>query len=239
MSALLAGGLAGGLAAAPARAQSGSHAGLVVVHGDGSVVTRCVSFPEESIRGDLLLARSGLDLSIEANSMGTTLCQIDGEGCAYPQQPCFCQCTGTPCLYWSYWQLLDGEWVYSNAGAGSTQVQDGQVDGWRWGIGTVDRAQPPPAISFAEICPEPSQNTALPARLAADPPAPTHPTSPRIAAATPAQTRPQQPTGQTNGLTNGLTAGPALALLLSVLVALPAGALGMLWLRRLLRRGRP
>jgi hypothetical protein len=227
--ALLSALLAGGLAAAPARAQSSSQAGLVVVHGDGSIVTRCVPFPEESIRGDLLLARSGLDLSIEANSMGATLCQIDGEGCAYPQQSCFCQCTGKNCLYWSYWKLVDGEWVYSNAGAGNTQVQEGQVDGWRWGIGTVDRAEPPPAASFAEICPEPPQPFPLPARLAAEPPPPTKHTSPR--ATPPGETRPQQ--------TTGLGAGQALALLVSVLVALPAGALGMLWLRRLLRRGQP
>ncbi|MFZ4850077.1 MAG: hypothetical protein ACOYL7_13190 [Caldilinea sp.] len=229
LAVLLAGGLTAAQPAAPVRAQSDSHAGLVVVHGDGSVVTRCVPFPEESIRGDLLLARSGLELSIEANSMGATLCQIDGEGCAYPQQSCFCQCTGKSCLYWSYWRLVDGDWLYSNAGAGNTQVQDGQVDGWRWGIGTVDRAQPPPAISFAEICPEPPQPAPLPARLAAESSPPTKPPSPR--ATPPGGTRPQQ--------TPGLGAGQALALLLSVLVALPAGALGILWLRRLLRRGQP
>jgi hypothetical protein len=134
------------------------------------------------------LARSGLELSIEANSMGATLCQIDGEGCAYPQQSCFCQCTGKSCLYWSYWKLVDGEWVYSNAGAGNTQVQDGQVDAGG-GIGTVDRANPrQPSLSL-QICPEPPSPPPS-ARLVAEPPPPTKHTSPRTPARSHARSRP-------------------------------------------------
>ena len=46
--------------AQPAQAQTGNQAALVVVHGDGSLVTRCVEFNEPQINGYDLLQRSGL-----------------------------------------------------------------------------------------------------------------------------------------------------------------------------------
>jgi len=141
------------LGTAPAAAQQNAQAGLVIVHGDGSVTTQCVSFAEESITGADLLVRSGVDLAMEASGMGVTICRLDGEGCDYPQAPCFCQCEGTPCMYWSYWRLAGDEWTYSTQGAANTRVRAGDVDGWRWGAGTVDHAEAPPAVAFDALCP--------------------------------------------------------------------------------------
>lgn len=84
--------------------------------------------------------------------MGATICRLDGEGCAYPQESCFCQCEGSPCVYWSYWRLGGEGWTYSNLGAGNATVRAGDVDGWRWGEGSVDRAEAPPSLTFADIC---------------------------------------------------------------------------------------
>lgn len=140
------------LAARPVAAQDEHRAGLVVAHGDGSVITRCVAFAAESISGAELLTQSGLDLSVEASSMGATVCRIDGEGCGFPEQSCFCECEGSPCIYWSYWRLTDGEWRYRNIGAGGSTVRNGEVDGWRWGLGTIDKAEAPPKLTFEEIC---------------------------------------------------------------------------------------
>ncbi len=140
------------LSSAPLSAQDGAQAGLVIVHGDGSVTTQCVAFAEESITGAELLVRSGLDVAMEASSMGATICRLDGEGCDYPQASCFCQCEGSPCIYWSYWRLAADGWTYSNLGAGNSTVRAGDVDGWRWGEGTVERAEAPPALTFADIC---------------------------------------------------------------------------------------
>jgi len=140
------------LSSAPLSAQGGAQAGLVIVHGDGSVTTQCVAFAEESITGAELLVRSGLDVAMEASSMGATICRLDGEGCGYPEESCFCQCEGSPCIYWSYWRLSDEGWTYSNLGAGYATVRDGDVDAWRWGEGTVERAEAPPALTFEEIC---------------------------------------------------------------------------------------
>jgi len=133
-------------------AQVEQRAGLVIVHGDGSVVTQCIAFDAPSLSGAELLVRSGLDLAMEAGAMGAAICRIDGEGCNFPQETCFCQCESTPCRYWSYWRLQEGRWVYSNLGAGNTTVRNGDVEGWRWGVGTAQTAEPPPLLAFEDIC---------------------------------------------------------------------------------------
>ena len=89
---------------------------------------------------------------MEANATGATVCSLDGEGCAFPAQSCFCQCQGSPCVYWSYWRLADDGWAYQTIGAGGTKVRDGTVEGWRWGAGTVESATEPPVVDLAEIC---------------------------------------------------------------------------------------
>lgn len=146
---------------APGAAQTQRRAALVVQFGDGSYVTRCVSFSEESITGLELLLRSGLQVSL----WGSAVCRIEQEGCDYPGQPCFCQCKGSSCQYWSYWHWKDdaspsaghGGWTYAQIGAGDYYVQNGNMEAWLWG----DAQTPPVAISFAGICP-PSAVTAAP-----------------------------------------------------------------------------
>ena len=136
-----------------AQAQEENRAGLVIVHGDGSVVQQCVAFTEESISGYELLQRAGAALSVEAGGFGATVCSIDGEGCSYPAESCFCQCQSSPCIYWSYWRRQpDGPWRYQPLGAGNTQVRDGDVEGWHWAAGTRSSAVEPPAVRFEDIC---------------------------------------------------------------------------------------
>lgn len=131
-------------------------AGLVVVHEDGTVVTRCIGLAaeESSISGLELLQRSGLDLYTDAGGVGTSICRLDGQGCG-PEADCFCQCQSSDCRYWSYWQLDGAEWRYANLGASATTVAAGSVEGWVWGageMGDVNAGHPPP-MSLAEICP--------------------------------------------------------------------------------------
>lgn len=146
--------LAALLWAQPAGAQETNHAGLVVVGGDGTVDRRCVAFAEESISGYDLIVRAGFEVVSEQAAMGATVCALDGEGCAFPREACFCQCQGRECTYWSYWQQDDGGvWRYSGAGAGNNRVRDGAVEGWVWGPGSVSEAPAPPEATFAELCP--------------------------------------------------------------------------------------
>ncbi len=161
-----------------------NQAGLVIKHGDGSVTTQCVGFQEETISGYDLLIASGLDLNIAVDSVGTSICSLDGEGCTFPQDSCFCQCTSQPCLYWSYWrQGGDGSWVYSQLGASYTEVSDGDVEGWVWGEGAIGSPSDsqPPAITFDDIC---NPQTPTPEPTATHTPTPT-PTSPPTQTPTP------------------------------------------------------
>jgi hypothetical protein len=138
--------------AVTARAQPAGprRAGLVVVHGDGEIVTACVTFEEETITGVELLRRSELDVILGVyGGLGYGVCTIDGEGCAEGED-CFCQCRSEPCAYWVYsHQEPDGSWAISGVGAAGWQLTNGDVDGWLWG----DGSSAPPKVAFEEICP--------------------------------------------------------------------------------------
>ena len=154
-------------ATGPAMAQTLRRAALIVQFSDGSYVTRCVSFSEESITGLELLTRSGLQVSL----WGGAVCRIEEQGCDYPAQACFCQCKGSTCQYWSYWHWRadagatspgQGAWTYAQIGSGDYRVQDGAIEAWLWG----DARNPPAALSFAEVC---GAATGTPAATAGEP----------------------------------------------------------------------
>ena len=147
------------------RAQSGNQAALVVRHGQNDVRTACVEFDEPRISGYELLQRSGFDLQIGVQGLGSLVCSIGDTGC--PASDCLCQCKGGgECVYWSYWHRLDGSWQYSQGGASVYMVEPGAVDGWSWGPGAVNQAVPPPDISFDEVCQAETINTPTPSPTA-------------------------------------------------------------------------
>ncbi len=129
-------------------AQSAPHrAGLVVRFGDGSVITRCVTFSEPGITGMELLIRAGLSIRVDtSSSIGAGVCKIERQGCDQGAS-CFCQCEGSTCAYWQYFHLQNGAWKYSSLGAAVYQVGDGAVDGWAWGNNVA-----PPSMSLDQIC---------------------------------------------------------------------------------------
>ena len=133
----------------PAAAQSDgpNRAGLVVVHGDGGVTTRCVSFAEPEISGMTLLQRSGLLWQSSNGPMGSALCALDGEGCA--ASDCFCKCKQAPCAYWNYFTGNgDGSWTYSGVGVAVRTLKNGDIDGWVWGDGSTG----PSFLTIDSIC---------------------------------------------------------------------------------------
>lgn len=155
-------------------------AGLVIQFADGRTETRCVTLEGEEVTGADLLTASGLDLNVDTSSgMGITVCQIEGEGCDYPAEPCFCQCTGGgECAYWNYFYRDPGAagWTYSALGAILRKIEHGSLEGWVWGNG---RTPPADQITFEAVC---APATATPTSTP-EPPAPT--TAP--ATATPAE----------------------------------------------------
>jgi len=189
----------------PAQAQAAANqVGLIIMHGDGSVVTRCVDFSEPQINGYDVLQRSGLDLNIEVAGMGAAICRIDNEGCTYPQQACFCQTEGETSTYWSYWRLGESGWQYSNLGASNAQITPGSLEGWVWGAGTVNSTNPPPALTFAEVC---ALATATPS---ATPTVTLTPTLTPTPTATMTETPAPSPTPTTMPATETPTAAPTL-----------------------------
>jgi hypothetical protein len=122
----------------PASSQAENRAGVVVVHSDGQIKHRCVSFEEPSISGYLLLEKAGF---APQQDRGFVI-EIDGEKTKSAWE------ISAGDRYWSYWKLKDSKWIYSLVGALTSQVGAGQIDGWK--ISPSDTNLP--LLSFEEIC---------------------------------------------------------------------------------------
>lgn len=167
---------------APMRGQGQRRAGLVVQFSDGSVRTSCVEFAEEQITGLQLLQRSGLEVIAQTGGGSAAVCKIGPDGCNFPAEPCFCKFGGgQQGQYWAFWRLASEGWQYSNIGAGSAPVANGDVQGWAWGVGSVQTGAQPPLVSFEQACPVAAR------------PAPTDPPLPPPATAPPTP-KPDPPT---------------------------------------------
>jgi hypothetical protein len=157
------------LALAPAAHADGPNkAGLIVVYPDQAPFTACVTFTEAQLPGIELLRRAGLRVTAwQSPGTGEAVCKIEGVGCDFPGEDCFCACMGTPCIYWSYWYWSGSAWIYSGKGASNRAVTNGGIDAWVWG----DAETGPPDIDWNTICPPPTA-TATTVPTATEPPAP-------------------------------------------------------------------
>jgi hypothetical protein len=147
------------------QSETPNRAGVVVKFGDGQTRQKCVEFAEDQISGLELLERAGFDLRIDPNTaVGAAVCKIGGDGCNYPNKPCFCECTGSSCTVWSHWQRNGGDWELASPGASNSTVRDGDLEGWVWGEGSsTQQADPPPGRSFDQVCSiEPTATTEPP-----------------------------------------------------------------------------
>jgi hypothetical protein len=143
-----------GPAVPPCAAAGGNRAALVVEHGNGSVVQRCVAFDGASIGGVDLLDASGLRWSGQTFSeFGQAVCAIDGEPATYSS------CPGGD-RYWALFLLrAGGSWKLSAVGISSLSLADGDANGFRY--------EPSSGIAAAPPAPEP-----CPAAVTAPPTAP-------------------------------------------------------------------
>ncbi len=138
-----------GLPMAGGAAQSGqvNSAGLVIKHGDGSVLYFYVQFSEPEITGTQLLERAGVSIDESPYAgIGQAICRIDGEGC--PATDCFCKSFANPAVFWRYHKLgPDGSWVFLPSGPDARHVHNGDVDGWSWSSKDGDL----PSVTLAQI----------------------------------------------------------------------------------------
>jgi hypothetical protein len=137
----------------------GGRAAIVIQHADGNTSDACVTFEGDEIDGEELLNLSRIPYVADfGNSMGSILCSIEGKGCDFPGEKCFCQCSQPgSCAYWAYFvKNEDGDWVYAPIGARLRKVVDGDLDAWVWietgGFGQVQGSSKVPDVNFAEIC---------------------------------------------------------------------------------------
>jgi hypothetical protein len=177
------------VAAAPTAACAGEspRAALVVDTGDSSF-RYCVELDDESVSGIELITLAGEqhDLSYHLGFGGQAVCMLAGVG------P-----TGDDCFagypdFWGYWRG-DGSdgWTWSSSGAGSTTVEDGDVEGWAWGSGDGPDEHPmPPHTEFDDVCrqkpaPEEAEPEPSPQPSPSPQPGPTTPSASREREQTP------------------------------------------------------
>jgi hypothetical protein len=142
--------LAGLASIAPVRPIAGAcagagpnHAALLVQHGDGSVVTRCVAFDGGSITGKELLDASGISWSGQAfGGFGVAVCAVDAEPSTYSS------CPGAG----HYWALFvergGGAWQLTPVGVSTLTLADGDGLGVRY-VPTAGTPDAPPAAAGA------------------------------------------------------------------------------------------
>ena len=197
-----------------------NQAGLVIRHGDGRVTTACVGFSEPSISGLELLRRSGVPMVAQGSGIGAAVCKIDGEGCEYPTEDCFCRRDGAQSIYWAYSKLKNGEWMYSPLGASNTTVLPGDVEGWAWGSGNSGTGAQPPVQTFDQVCAVPGQHPGVSTQPSAVSRQPEASIQPSANSQQPTTTDNEQLTTNNNQALNYLAFGAiALALLASIVIA--------------------
>lgn len=142
--------MAGGVySAAPAQA-AGAHRALVVVDTGSTTYRQVITFTEDSVTGVHALELAGANPIIYTYSgQGGAVCRLFEVG----------RDAGPGCLggadgdnrYWAYSRAPSGtsSFTYSRAGAGSVQVHDGDVEGWKFGTGESPAwsAVPPPSTT--------------------------------------------------------------------------------------------
>jgi hypothetical protein len=159
--------LAPGSPVPSACAAAGSHhAALVVEHGDGSVVSKCVAFDASQVTGEELINASGIVWSGQTfGGFGNAVCSMDGEPARYSS------CPGKD-GYWAVFVVRGGgAWQLSNVGISTLTLADGDAEGFRYVPSSGNPVAPPLPVG---ICaPASSGPPATPTATAASPAAAT------------------------------------------------------------------
>jgi hypothetical protein len=196
------------------------HAALVLEHGDGSVVTRCVSFGTATVTGEQLLNSSGVAWSGQTfGGYGEAVCALDSEPAHYTS------CPGQE----NYWAVFvsrgGGAWQLSSIGISSLTLGDGDAEGFRYvpAAGTPAVPPSPPAVCGAAVATvaataaaaaaRPTAGGVTPASSAAASPVATNPPAQSAAAVSAAATAPADDTAALAlaGASAGVSSDPGAA----------------------------
>lgn len=133
-------------------ADDGWNRAVVVVDTGDGVKSACVRFRAASITGVELLRTGRMDPEVRSFSgNGAAVCKLCGVGCNAGNQCLTCQ---SP-KYWQYHQAPAGSsgYTYAQNGAGTSDVRDGDVEGWSWSA----EKDPPPFLTVASVCSDPAR----------------------------------------------------------------------------------
>lgn len=120
-------------------ANSTHHGYVVVEHGSGSSITRCVGFSGDSIDGETAMHMSGIEYRSEPVSSGKAMCQVDNE----PSQ--FDRCFPQNQPYWALFVESHGHWSSAPNGYTHVTLHDGDALGWHY-VQAQDTAPGPPPL---------------------------------------------------------------------------------------------
>ncbi|HVB94452.1 MAG TPA: hypothetical protein VND67_09030, partial [Acidimicrobiales bacterium] len=108
--------------------------------GSAGSFVKCVTVPSGDTGLQALFAVSTPRLPADGSPFVCALNGVPASGCG--------QVVSGGDIYWSYWHGTSGSWQYSNVGAGSVQVHNGDVEGWRFqNPGNGNPTDPPPRSS--------------------------------------------------------------------------------------------
>jgi hypothetical protein len=134
------------------------HRAAIIVETGADTHRVVVTFTEDSITGIEALRRAGADPVVYSfTGQGGAVCRLYGVG-----RDASSNCLGGQdgdSRYWAYFRAPAGTstFEYSRVGAGTVQVRDGDVEGWRFGTG-----QPPQYVSLQSLAPPPPPPTNAP-----------------------------------------------------------------------------
>ena len=129
--------------AAPTRAATLSDQAHVAIQFDPlEQIVREIDFTAP-ISGLAALQLTGMEVITADYGFGVSICSINGVGC--PADDCWCQFP----KFWNYEYWSDGKWQSYSVGAGSSVVNDGALEGWRWGEWGTSSLPPAPAMVVA------------------------------------------------------------------------------------------
>ena len=157
------------------------HVAVVVEHGNGTVLSRCVAFTEEQRTGEQIMQLSNIEygMSSYGGGLGNAVCQVDGEPASYPPN-----CLMSTSSYWAMFvSRAGGRWSISNAGVSSQQFSDGDALGWHYVPPTGGGPPPSPAGVCTAPAPAPTPVVTAAPAPAVTAPAAVPPTTPPVTSA--------------------------------------------------------
>ncbi|HKW60347.1 MAG TPA: hypothetical protein VJR46_11410 [Candidatus Dormibacteraeota bacterium] len=113
------------------------HAYIVVQHGAGARLQKCVGFSGDTIDGKTLMDQSRIEFQSMTFTFGEAICQIDNE----PAQ--FTKCFADNGPNWSLFIDTGGAWTVAQTGYTQVTLHDREALGWLY---TADQSASPPPL---------------------------------------------------------------------------------------------